>query len=282
MTIVITPKDRELLASRHYREFLRTELAERCAKKKLYSMRAFARDLECSVSSLCTVLSGKTHFSKATIHKMAAKLQKAEPVREYFVNLALAEMEAPGDTNNPHYVKAKEIRLQHLYVPAEVPHRMLNSWSLAPLALTLLLEIESEVRTDEALQKRLGVSSEELKKMIDELESIGWIQKTPDGPGTKIRFMELGNRGNAYEIRALHKKALDRAQWCLENMPFEQRYFYTAFFTMIPDNAREVSDKLRKHALTLAEEQGKPAPGHEVYAIGTYLVPLTQSVEAQT
>ncbi len=275
----ITQKDRDLLATRTYRDFLKLELADRCARKELYSMRAFARDLGIAVSGLCTVLSGKSHFSRPTVHKVAGRLQKAEPVKNYFLHLALAELEAPGDVNNLNYMKAKEIRLQHLYLQAEIPHRMLNAWSLAPMALTLLLEIESEIRSDEALQKRLGVSSEALKQMIDELESIGWIQKTPDGPGTKIRFMELGNRGNAYEIRSVHRKALDRAQWCLEHMPFEQRFFYTAFFTMHPENAQKVSQELRKHALTLAEDQGSPAPGHEVYTMGTFIVPLTQSAD---
>lgn len=272
----IQQRDRELLAARSYREFLMSELASRCSRKKFYSMRAMARDLGLSVSGLSNVLGGKAHFSKPSIQRIASRLRKPEPVSAYFKHLALAEIDAPGDANNTNYLQAKEIRLQHLYMPAEIPHRTINGWSLAPMALTLLLEIEQEMKTDEALQKRLGVSSEELNRMIQELETVGWIEKRADGPGTKIRFMELGNRGNAYEIRSIHRKTIDRALWCMDNMSYEQRYFYSSFFTMFPENAEAVAEQLRKSALSLAEDQGSPRLGQEVYAIGTFLVPLTQ------
>lgn len=272
----IQHKDRELLATRDYREFLMTELANRCSKKELYSMRALARDLGLSPSGLSMVLGGKAHFSKTIIQRIASRLQKPEPVSSYFMHLAFAEIEAPGDVHNENYLKAREIRLQHLYVPVQLPHRMVNRWSLAPIALKLLLDIEEELRTDEALQKRLGVNAETLNQIIQEMESIGWIQKTPHGLIPKIRYMELGNNGNAYEIRALHKKTIDRALWCLDNQSYEERQFYSSFFTMFPENAPVVAEQLRKFALSLGEDQGLPRPGHEPYAIGAYIVPLTQ------
>ncbi len=93
----ITQRDRDLLATRSYREFLQVELKERCARKELYSMRAMARDLEISVSGLWAVLSEKSHFSKNNVYRVAFRLQKPEPIESYFINMALAEIEAPGD-----------------------------------------------------------------------------------------------------------------------------------------------------------------------------------------
>lgn len=279
---VLTQKDRDLLALRSYRDFLKRELDDRCAKKELYSMRAFARDLEVPVSCLSSVLSGKSHFSKTNIYKIAFHLQKPEPVENYFMNMALAEIEAPGDHHHPNYLKAREIRQKHLYLKAEVPHRMLNSWSLAPMALKLLLGIENEIKTNEALQKRLGVSAEQLRNMLDELESIGWIERSADGPGSKLRFVELGNNGNAYEIRALHKKAMHQALHSLENQSAEDRYFYTTFFTMSPKDAIKVSEQLEKSAKQLSESQDDPTLGHEVYVMGTFLVPLTHPLAPET
>jgi uncharacterized protein (TIGR02147 family) len=275
----LTQKDRDLLACRSYREILKKELDERCARKELYSMRAMARDLEVSVSGLSTVLSGKSHFSKATIFRVAFRLQKPDPVESYFINLALAEIEAPGDDHHPNYRKAREIRLQHIYTSIDVPHRMLNSWSLAPMALKLLLGIENEVKTNEALQKRLGVTADQLKQMLDELESIGWIERSSDGLGSKLRFVEIGSKGNAYDIRSLHRKAFSHALQCLDNNTVDERYFYTTFFTMTPKDAEKVREQLRKYALTLSESQDNPVLGHEVYSIGTFLVPLTRPVD---
>ncbi len=276
----ITQRDRDLLATRSYREFLQVELKERCARKELYSMRAMARDLEISVSGLWAVLSEKSHFSKNNVYRVAFRLQKPEPIESYFINMALAEIEAPGDVYHPNYLRARDIRLKHLYLKAEVPHRMLNSWSLAPMALKLLLGIENEIKTDEALQKRLGVSNEDLQRMLDELESIGWIERSPEGSGSKLRFVELGNDGNAYDIRSIHRNSLNHALHSLENNSVDERNFYTTFFTMSPQDAAKLREQLRKTALTLSESKDKPVLGHEVYMMGTFLVPLTHPLES--
>ena len=45
---------------------------------------------------------------------------------------------------------------------------------------------------------------------------------------------------------------------------------------MSPGNAEKIQDQLRKHALTLAEEQAGSTEEREVYAFGSFLVPLTQ------
>ncbi len=276
----ITQRDRDLLATRSYREFLQLELKERCARKELYSMRAMARDLEVSVSGLWAVLSEKSHFSKNNIYRVAFRLQKPEPVESYFINMALAEIEAPGDIYHPNYLRARDIRLKHLYLKADVPHRMLSSWSLAPMALKLLLGIENEIKTDEALQKRLGVSREDLHQMLDELESIGWIERSPEGSGSKLRFVELGNDGNAYDISSIHRNSLNHALQSLENKSVDERNFYTTFFTMSPQDAARLREQLRKTALTLSESKDKPVLGHEVYMMGTFLVPLTHPLES--
>lgn len=274
----LTQHDRDLLAIRNYRDILQFELDARCARKELYSMRAFARDLEVPVSCMSSVLSRKSHFSKSNVYKIAFNLQKPEPVESYFLNLALSEIEAPGDPYHPNYLTARKVREEHLFLKAEVPHRMLKSWSLKPLILKLILGIEGEIKTNEALQKRLGVSAQDLQQLLDDLASIGWIERTADGHDSKLRFVEIGDIGNAYDIRALHKKGIDHALSCLEAQSVDDRHFYSAFFTMLPDDAPKVAKQLKGLARNLAESQGESILGHEAYVMGTFLVPLTQPI----
>ncbi|HET9236343.1 MAG TPA: DUF4423 domain-containing protein [Oligoflexus sp.] len=271
----LTQHDRDLLAIRNYRDILQHELDARCARKELYSMRAFARDLEVPVSCLSSVLSRKSHFSKSNIYKISFNLQKPEPVESYFLNLALSEIEAPGDPYHPNYLTARKVREEHLFLKAEVPHRMLNSWSLKPLILKLILGIEGEIKTNEALQKRLGVSEKDLQQMLDDLQSIGWIERSADGHDSKLRFVEIGDAGNAYDIRELHKKGMHHALKCLETHTADERHFYSAFFTMSPDDSAKVAKQLKALARNLAESQEESVLGHEAYVMGTFLVPLT-------
>jgi DNA-binding MarR family transcriptional regulator len=152
---------------------------------------------------------------------------------------------------------------------------MLNSWSLKPLILKLILGIEGEIKTNEALQKRLGVSERDLQQMLDDLESIGWIERSADGHDSKLRFVEIGDVGNAYDIRALHNKGMHHALQCLETQTVDDRHFYSAFFTMSPENSAKVAKQLKALARNLAESQGDSVLGHEAYVMGTFLVPLT-------
>ncbi len=61
-------KDRELLVSHSYREFLASELANRKARNDSYSLRAMARDLEVPVSRLSTIINGRSNFTEASLY----------------------------------------------------------------------------------------------------------------------------------------------------------------------------------------------------------------------
>jgi uncharacterized protein (TIGR02147 family) len=276
---VLTTKDRALLAVRNYREFLEAELKDRVERKNQYSMRAFARDLEIAASSLSTLLARKSHLARSSVYKVAFNLHKPELLESYFIYMALAEIEEPGNVNNQNFIKARELRHKYLYLNTEVPHRMLASWSLKPMALKLLLGLEHEIKTDKALQRRLGISDTELRDMLGELESIGWIKRTEKGYQPTERFVEIGNSGNAYDIRSVHDKSLSLALHALNNQTVDERSFFTGFCTLDPKELMRVSAQLRKSGLEIAELQDDSAPNQEVYILGTFLVPLTRSLE---
>ena|GEM_PF-6900434 len=271
----INQKDRELLASASYKEFLATEIINRKLKNQSYSLRAMARDLQIPASSLSTVINTQKNFKAESIERISKNLQKPEPVGQFFMHLAMAEINAPGDIYNPDYMKARELRLKYLYVPSEAPHRMVDGWSLATFSLTLLLKIEGELKTNEALCQRLNVSMDTLKHMIEELQSLGWLQPSAQGPKSCINYLEFGNQGNAYEIRNVHKKTLQQADWSLEHLPIEKRFYYNSYFTMSPDRIAAISDKMRTFALSTGEAEEPTAPGHEIYVLGTFIIPLT-------
>ncbi len=273
----ISQQDRELLATNSYKEFLAMEFANRRAKNSRYSQNAMARDLDILASSLSTLFKYKAHFSDETLEKVALNLQKPEPIREYFRNIALAEIYSPGDIYDLHYLKAREIRLKYMYAPISVPHRMVDKWELSTLALALLLRIEGEARNDEVLCKRLNITADSLSQMLSELESLGWIERTDAGHVSNIRHIELGNQGTAYHIQNLNKKVLKHTLWAIENLPYESRSSYSSFFTMDSERYSVLNEKLRKFALTIGDDEGPAKPGHDVYAIGTFLIPLTHS-----
>lgn len=224
----LTQKDRELLASSTYREFLKTELNNRQEKNPRYTLRAMARDLKIPPSSLSTRIRGPLHFNSITVDRITKNLQKPAPIADFFKHLALAESRDPGNFLNPHYVMAREIRLQYLYTPSDAPHRLIESDPLKKLTLTLLLRVEGELKTDANLCQRLKVSPEALKKMIDELLALGWVERSSKGPKSCIRFMELGNKGEAYHVRNIHRSILKQAHESLDSLPMDSRSFYSS------------------------------------------------------
>ncbi|MCX6127956.1 MAG: DUF4423 domain-containing protein [Proteobacteria bacterium] len=270
----LSDKDRELLACTNFSEILRLELEQRCARNKSYSQRAFARDMNMAGSSISSITRGLQRPSMKAIQKIATRLQRPEPVCDYFMHLAFAQTKT---SKFPHedLAKAQAIRLRYMYAPLEANHRMIEQWDLSTFTLALLLRIKGELRTDEALCQRLGLTVEKLQSIISDLEKIGWIEPSADGPVSRVRYLEMGDQGSAYQIRAIHRRTLNQALASIEGLPYESRYFFNSYFTMNPDQFQRVCEKMREFALSVGNEHSPAGSDHQVYALGTFFLPLT-------
>src|SRR5579885_1829598 len=79
--------EREIWKHGDYRSVLQGKFDERRARNRGYSLRAFARDLGMTASSLSLVSSGKRRLSIRRAHLVAPRLGLGPAERSYFVDL---------------------------------------------------------------------------------------------------------------------------------------------------------------------------------------------------
>lgn len=267
--------DQELFALTSYRSLLSAEFSHRKIKNPTYSLRAMARDLKISPATLSSILKQKSHFQLDTVNRVASCFNRSLELSKYFTWLAYSEI-LSEDVNSGYYrEKAQKIRFRNLFVQVEVPHQSVDRWPLSLLALSLLIRIESVVKEDASLAKRLQITPEVLSDLFDELEKIGWIQRTSNGTVSHVTHIKLGDKGSAYQIKNLNRKTLEHAITSIENVPFEHRSYYNCFFSMDPARFAEVSENVTQFALSTAEREGPAHSGHEVFVLGTYLIPIS-------
>jgi plasmid maintenance system antidote protein VapI len=81
----------QILSYNSYRDFLKAELISRSRKNSMYSLRAFARDLQIHPGRLCEILSGKQGLSLGAAARLADHLQLDPGNRENFLDMVQAE-----------------------------------------------------------------------------------------------------------------------------------------------------------------------------------------------
>lgn len=277
-SIELAEHDRKLIACRNYVEFLQLELQLRMKRNKKYSLRAMARDLEISYSHMSEVLSGKAGVGPKLVKTIAQSLNRPPLVIEYF--LLLMEHEKKADKKEWPDIdrKVQKLRLEHQYMPVTLPHRDLDRWTLKTLSVLLLAQASDSLDQGEQLAQRVGLSLDELDQSLKELTRLGLIEPCEHSNNrAKYQYMSLGDKGAAYEIKNLHRKALKEAERALDKLSYEERFFNTTIYLGDPKRLPEIYAEIREFVRHLAEKEEAYLGPKEVCVIGAYLLPLTMS-----
>ncbi len=157
-----------------YRAILKEEYDLRSVRNPRYSIRAFAKSLEISASQLCDLLAGKKYLTLGLAEKILPKLDLDEPkqikfmssVREvnYLVN-HLSQQQIPEEND-----QSEALFQLHLQYPI-----LLAQWYYYPIVNLAIIEQKS--LSPEKVSVRLGLTLEESKKAIQQLESVGLLGK---------------------------------------------------------------------------------------------------------
>lgn len=239
-----------------YRKELKGVLAERRSRNAGYSIRAFARDLQVSVTALHGVLAGQRHLSKKNLEHLALRLGWSSPKLEL----------AMGST----YLIEDETES----VLSEDRFSMIADW--VHLAILNLANIPHT--TTQSLHLRLGLEKAHCDRAVERLVRLGFIEIVEGQLIRKEPSFGTSQGVPSLAIRAFHYKNLHKAQEILETVPLEDRDFLTI---AAPTNATQIAEvkkmiqEFRKLVLQTLET---PNP-EEVYFMNVQLYPVTTAKE---
>lgn len=246
-----------------YRAFVRQELLDRVGKRKGYSLRAFARQLDVSPGHLSLVLGGRKRLSETSARAWARKFQWDEEQTWLFINLV--RLEGAKDQEHREALRT-EIRERVRARPTIHPlcvDQFVTIASWYHYAIVELGNLAEFSLTPAAAARSLSIPEPEARAAIDRLLKLGLLERKGR------RFIRSKSRYRIHDvpseaIRRFHHEQLDRAKGALAEQPLSQREFHAATLALNPaklPQAKALMRRFTEEMLDLLEED----PCTEVY-----------------
>lgn len=259
---------------KHYVSYLQATLEQRTRRNPNYSLRAFARDLNISVSSLYEVLNGKGGLSALKASQIVKKIGLKGYDREVFLTSVSA---AHGRSQSKK--KTAEVKLRSLLKTIKTfsimdldRFKFISEWHyLAILELARLDDFKPHAGW---IAKKLNVEVEIVKESLERLERLGFI-KTKNG---RFKVVEIHTETisdvPSDAIRAFHASALALSGQRLSTVPVDQREYRTMFFAVQKRDLIEMKSKIREFQQNFFNVFDPKSQSDSVYALSIQLFPV--------
>jgi uncharacterized protein (TIGR02147 family) len=186
--------------------FLQEELSIRKKRRPHYSLRAFARDLEMSPSSLCEFLSGRQGMSRERIHWVGNKINLSTIQIEHFCDLVESEFgRTPKDRKLAKVRVATRTKNDQHRLSVEKFHFIADWYNMTLLEILDLPSIEFK---SSEISKILNITEEEVKLGIKRLLHLGLIEKKDGRYIVKQDSTVTGDEGPSRAIQIYHEQFL--------------------------------------------------------------------------
>ena len=237
-----------------YREILKDIFVQRVSNNPSYSLRAFARDLNLSVSYLSEVLTSKKILKATYIDQIILKLDLDENSATIFKESCLFENQGKSSL--------KEISKEDF--------NDIND----PLVFALLSTffLEDFVNDIDWISEKLRISQEKCHQLINALVEKD-ILEIKDGQITRKSLNYIvKNFSNPEKLREFHQKCLFQIDQSLTNMPSEKIHLNHLSFAIDPDKMSTFREKTDKY-LDEIEKLMETGPQKDLYSLAVYLTP---------
>ena len=238
---------------------VKQEFAQKRRLNPRYSLRAFARDLRISPSTLSRVLNGERSIPTGNRKAIAKRLRLSASESQRFI-----EDNAEMERGQVLKVILREER--YATVIAEWEH----------YAVLSLLRISDFEPSEKFIARRLGLTLERAKEVVRNLASVGLL-KIEGGQWERIaRPVGTTDNEQSRALRQSHAENLILARDCLDTVPTELRDFLSSTFAIsIADlpGIKELARKFLDGISQIVDRSGQPS---EVYQLGIQIFPLTK------
>lgn len=245
-----------------YRKELKYQFLEKKKKNDSYSLRAFARDLNLSVTVLHGVLNEERHLSKKNLEMLATKLGWTD----HEIQTARIGQKLVSDPTQA--------------ILAEDEFHLISDWiHLAILNLSKIKDVDTD-----SIPNCLGISKQDSQEAIERLMRLNFIEMSPQ----KTLIRKLKPFGTTQDvssraIRTFHYQNLEKAKTALEEVTVERRDFLTIAAATDELKVQVVKKKIqefRKEILSILESDNPD----RVYFLNLQLYPVSkeESLENHT
>ena len=254
-----------------FREFLRSELLQRCRKNPRYSLRSFGQFLQVEPSALSKILNGKRQITSKSFSKIAERLAlKKEQVLFYAPESKIRRKRKITLAEAPQISR-------YQYLPTEV-FEVLSEWYF--FAILELTQVRGFKSNSAWIAKNLEITPQEARIAVDRLIKLGLLTETKEG-----KWVDSSESLSAYKMnftdaahRSLQKRILEMASAAVDDVsPIERDQ---SSMTMAIDSSRlpkakEMIKNFRRELCNFLKSDG--GARDRVYQLSLSLYPVSKS-----
>lgn len=236
---------------------LLNELSLRRRRNALYSMRAFARDLNLGVGSLSEVLSGKRELSKNNLLKVLQNVDLPPESRNVLLKRDPPKPPTPEDVHR---------------LLLDDQFKLISDWYY--IAILNLAKLKTNKASAQWISKRLNIEPYQSLEALERLQRLNLLKIEKNRLIRTSQPLTTSSDLPSTAIRKHHAQNLALAEKSLQRDPVHLREFGSVTMPVNLKNLPKLKAfllKTRKKAADLVEDN----TATEVYTLSFQLFPLT-------
>lgn len=251
-------------------EYLKHELANRQVRRPAYSLRAFARDLDLSPSTLSELLNGKVGISPTKGEILAKKLKLEAPHDDHFKDLISAQFARSHKERQEARLRIDARKRSDQILLSLDKFALIADWQ--HFAILELVELDEKYHKVSAITKALKLPSNIVRESVGRLVRLGELDNSGPMWKTKTAVTFVGEEIPSAALKKYHTQALRRAEEALYSQDLKEREFQTSFFSIDSADLPLIKADLTRMRKELIKKYGHSPTKNKVYSFGLQLV----------
>lgn len=259
-----------------FKTFLRAVLVEKISRNPSYSLRAMAKNLDVSPSTLSEMIRGKRNLSVERAMQIAAKLGLDSAESEYFCLLVQR-----GQVKDPGMQEIIQKRMQSLNPEASKINnlsvdlfRMIADWYHS--AILHLCDLKDFNFKSTEIAQRLGITVFEAEAAIERLLRLELLSIDENGHAVRTNdFLAEATIPNE-SLRKFHKQTLEKAIDSLQSQTPSEKLMRTETITIDPALLPQADQLMEEFVAKLNLLFKKSENKTDVYHLGIQFFNLTK------
>lgn len=255
-------------------EYLEQELDQRKMRSPSYSLRAFARDIGMSPSTLSELLNQKVGLSREKAVQIAKKIRLDEVHQLHFCDL-IQSSHARKEADRIEAKVRSKARIRSLQNQMSLDHfKIISDWY--HLAILELIDMSPAYGKPEKLAKALGIALPVVKQALERLVRVEQVifDEANSFYKAAASSTSIGESVPSDAIKHFHSDLMDRAKEALMTLPMEQREFQAVIFSLRKEDESEFKKDLKKMFSGLMDKYYHKTNKDRLFALSSQMFPL--------
>ncbi len=247
-----------------YKDCINRYLGEKQQKNTLYSLRAFARDLDISPSILSKILNDKKTPSLALGTKIAIALKLGRNEQRLFIDSLSKKIVSEQGS-----IDSKDLEIVQFDIDN---YEIVSKWyHYAILELTFVDNFQSD---SSWIANELGISEQEVNDAISRLLSVGLLEEVDGALKKRNKNITTSNKHlTTPGLMEYQKQILNLAHDCVDKVEHDKRSMQSMTMAIDPEKI-DIAKKMIQSFLSDICDYLESGEQKKVYQVGVSLFPL--------